>query len=99
MSKTPNPVVTRDEYDNAVEVLNAVVLAGTRGLAGITPATLDDDTRVLVITATSPEEDAERPLVIVIDSRIEGGNGTLFDRLTPVAGDVPVVLEDVEESA
>lgn len=99
MSKTPNPVVTRDEYDNAVEVLNAVVLAGTRGLAGITPATLDDNTRVLVITATSPEEDAERPLVIVIDSRVEGGNGTLFDRLTPVAGDVPVVLEDVEESA
>lgn len=99
MSKTPNPVVTRDEYDNAVEVLNTVVLAGTRGLAGITPATLDDDTRVLVITATSPEEDAERPLVIVIDSRVEGGNGTLFDRLTPVAGDVPVVLEDVEESA
>lgn len=99
MSKTPNPVVTRDEYDNAVEVLNMVVLAGTKGLAGITPATLDDDTRVLVITATSPEEDAERPLVIVIDSRIEGGNGTLFDRLTPVAGDVPVVLEDVEESA
>ncbi len=99
MGNTPNPVVTQDEFQNANETLSAILMASTvPGGIGVTPATLDEDQRVIVLTVPVPgDETAEVPVAIVIDAR-KAGDSTLFNRLTPLPEGTQAVLED-DESA
>lgn len=96
MSNTPNPVVSRREFDTATEVANSIATATITGTIALEPATLDDGTRVIVLVA-STGDGAVVPLAIVLDTAQDIAEDSLFFRLTPLPEHVAAVLEDSED--
>lgn len=97
MGTTPNPVVSRREFDTATEVANAIAAATLTGTIALEPATLDDDTRVMVLVVPGSEGSVV-PVAVVIDTAEDIKEGDLFFRLTPLPEDVTPVLEGSESA-
>lgn len=78
-----DPVLTEDEMSEAQTLFTALMA----GAAGVQPAVLDGNRRVLVATVPHPENPAgEIPVAIFITQKSVPIEDSLYMRLTPVEG-------------